>query len=101
VVAGVGTILAGILAWKYIRHPSEHPGVNEAELRHITEGNASAHAAPRPAFLRVLLKDRSIFAMFAGYSCILAVFYGLLTWMPSYLHKAHGLDISAMGGRPS
>jgi hypothetical protein len=42
---------------------------------------------PRPAS-RVLLKDRSIFAMFAGYSCILAVFYGLLTWMPSYLHKA-------------
>ncbi|HGY9625925.1 TPA: MFS transporter [Pseudomonas putida] len=101
VVAGVGTILAGILAWKYIRnHPSEHPGVNEAELQHITEGNASAHAAATKARipLRVLLKDRSIFAMFAGYSCILAVFYGLLTWMPSYLHKAHGLDISAMGG---
>lgn len=101
VVAGAGTILAGILAWKYIRnHPSEHPGVNEAELRHITEGNASAHAAAAKVRipLRVLLKDRSIFAMFAGYSCILAVFYGLLTWMPSYLHKAHGLDISAMGG---
>lgn len=27
VVAGIGTVLAGILAWKYIRnHPSEHPG---------------------------------------------------------------------------
>lgn len=101
VVAGVGTVLAGILAWKYIRnHPSEHPGVNEAELRHITAGNASAHAAAAKASLplRELLKDRSIFAMFAGYSCILAVFYGLLTWMPSYLHKAHGLNISAMGG---
>lgn len=101
VVAGVGTVLAGILAWKYIRnHPSEHPGENEAELRHITEGNASAHAAAAKASLplRELLKDRSIFAMFAGYSCILAVFYGLLTWMPSYLHKAHGLNISAMGG---
>src|SRR5437867_8210570 len=31
VVAGVGTILAGLWAWKYIRnYPREHPGVNEA-----------------------------------------------------------------------
>ncbi|MGO4610622.1 MFS transporter, partial [Variovorax sp. 2RAF20] len=30
--------------------------------------------------------------------CVLSVFYGLLTWMPSYLHKTHGLNISSMGG---
>ncbi|AYF86852.1 MFS transporter [Pseudomonas sp. JS3066] len=101
VVAGVGTVLAGVLAWKYIRnHPSEHAGVNEAELEHITSANANAQRGRREHNppLRVLLKDRSILAMFAGYSCVLSVFYGLLTWMPSYLHKAHGLDISAMGG---
>ncbi len=101
VVAGVGTVLAGILAWKYIRnHPGEHPGVNEAELQHITSANAGSHRARQEHNLplRTLLKDRSILAMFAGYSCVCSVFYGLLTWMPSYLHKAHGLDISAMGG---
>ncbi|SPA37003.1 Major facilitator superfamily MFS_1 [Cupriavidus taiwanensis] len=99
VIAGVGTMVAGVLAWRYIRnHPSDHPGVNAAELEHITRGNARASAAAARVPLRELVRDRSVLAMFAGYSCILAVFYGLLTWMPSYLHKAHGFNIAAMGG---
>ncbi|WP_150705548.1 MFS transporter, partial [Pseudomonas fluorescens] len=101
VIAGVGTMLAGVLAWKYIRnHPSEHPGVNAAELKHITEGNAtvSQPGAVTSIPFKELLKDRSVLAMFAGYCCILSVFYGLLTWMPSYLHQTHGLNISGMGG---
>jgi ACS family D-galactonate transporter-like MFS transporter len=35
-VAGVGTVLAGILAWFYVRNtPREHPGVNELEAAYI------------------------------------------------------------------
>lgn len=99
VIAGIGTMLAGLLAWRYIRnHPSDHPGVNAAELEDITRGTAPASAAAARVPLRELVRDRSVLAMFAGYSCILAVFYGLLTWMPSYLHKAHGFNIAAMGG---
>jgi ACS family D-galactonate transporter-like MFS transporter len=101
VIAGIGTMLAGVLAWKYIRnHPSEHPGVNAAELAHITEGNTkvSQPGAVTSVPFKELLKDRSVLAMFAGYCCILSVFYGLLTWMPSYLHQTHGLNISSMGG---
>nr|WP_231895112.1 hypothetical protein [Gordonia sp. 852002-10350_SCH5691597] len=30
--------------------------------------------------------------------CFNALFYGLLTWMPTYLSKVHGLDIKEMGG---
>jgi ACS family D-galactonate transporter-like MFS transporter len=101
VIAGIGTMLAGVLAWKYIRnHPREHPGVNAAELAHITEGNikVSQPGAVTSVPFKELLKDRSVLAMFAGYCCILSVFYGLLTWMPSYLHQTHGLNISSMGG---
>ncbi|MFJ3485976.1 MFS transporter [Pseudomonas sp. NPDC090202] len=101
VIAGVGTMLAGVLAWKYIRnHPSEHPAVNAAELEHITQGNTtvSKPGAVTSIPFKTLLKDRSVLAMFAGYCCILSVFYGLLTWMPSYLHQTHGLNISGMGG---
>ncbi|MBD1554797.1 MFS transporter [Pseudomonas typographi] len=100
VIAGVGTILAGLCAWWYIRnHPSDHPGVNAAELAHIRAGNPAATAAngPRPP-LGQLIRNRSVLAMFAGYACYNSVFYGLMTWMPSYLHQAHGLDIKAMGG---
>ncbi len=103
VVAGVGTIVVGIAAWWYIRnHPAEHAGVNAAELDHVTAHTAAAaarNAEPRPAapFLH-LLRDRSVLFMFASWACYNSVFYGLMTWMPSYLHKAHGFDLKQMGG---
>jgi ACS family D-galactonate transporter-like MFS transporter len=36
--------------------------------------------------------------MFFGFMCCNTLFNGLLTWMPSYLIKEHGLDIRQMGG---
>ncbi|WP_416424283.1 MFS transporter [Pseudomonas sp. App30] len=100
-IAGVGTMVVGVWAWWYIRNsPAEHPKVNDAELAYITDANAQAKRThgERAAVLKELLKSRSVLAMFAGYACYNSVFYGLLTWMPSYLHKVHNLDIKAMGG---
>ncbi|WP_244915099.1 MFS transporter [Rhizobium sullae] len=100
VIAGVGTMAAGLWAWRVIRdHPTEHPAVNAAELAHIQNSanlGRKPIAAERVPF-RTLIRDRSVLSMFAGYSCITSVFYGLLTWMPSYLHQTHGLNIAAMG----
>lgn len=99
VIAGVGTMLAGVLAWRYIRNqPAEHPEVNAAELEHILRGNSPTGVTAVRVPLRELVRDRSVLAMFAGYACILSVFYGLLTWMPSYLHKAYGFSITTTGG---
>ncbi len=43
IIAGVGTIAIGFLARWYIRtYPSEHPGINKAELDHITEANGDS-----------------------------------------------------------
>ncbi|MBN3725804.1 MFS transporter [Burkholderia sp. Ac-20379] len=101
VVAGVGTIVVGIAAWWYIRnHPGEHAGVNAAELEHITMHAAvTRQREPKPAVpFRALLRDRSVLFMFASWACYNSVFYGLMTWMPSYLHKAHGFDLKQMGG---
>lgn len=101
VVAGVGTVVVGVLAWWYIRnHPAEHPGVNAAELAHVEAARrkpgASAPLERLP--LRAVLADRSVLCMFASWACYNSVFYGLMTWMPSYLHKAHGFDLKQMGG---
>jgi ACS family D-galactonate transporter-like MFS transporter len=102
VVAGVGTVVVGIFAWRYIRnHPSEHPGVNADELSHIADNNAApapAHVDIKPVPFLELLKDRSVLFMFLSWACYNSVFYGLMTWMPSYLHKAHGFDLKQMGG---
>ncbi|MEX8195162.1 MFS transporter [Comamonas guangdongensis] len=102
VVAGVGTMIAGVFAWWYIRnHPRQHPGVNDAEASYIEQSHAADLAAePAHASGKVMdfFKYRSIWGMFFGWMCFNALFYGLLTWMPTYLSKVHGMDIKQMGG---
>ena len=102
VVAGVGTMVCGFFAWWYIRnHPRQHPAVNEAEAAYI-EAAQAADLAAEPANVsgNVLhfFKYRSVWGMFFGWMCFNSLFYGLLTWMPTYLSKVHGLDIKQMGG---
>jgi MFS transporter, ACS family, D-galactonate transporter len=102
IVAGVGTVLAGIYAWYFIRNsPREHPSVNQAEADYIEEAQAIEHNQ-EPARLSGKSLDlfgyRSVWLMFFGYMCSNVVFYGLLTWMPTYLSKVHGFDIKQMGG---
>jgi len=102
VIAGVGTVIAGWFAWRYIRnHPRQHPDVNEAEARYIEAAHAEDAAnAPANASGRALdfFRYRSVWGMFFGWMCFNALFYGLLTWMPNYLSKVHGFDIKQMGG---
>jgi MFS transporter, ACS family, D-galactonate transporter len=102
VIAGVGTVLAGYVAWRYIRNqPRLHPGVNEAEASYIEAAQAQDLAdAPANASGRVMdfFRYRSVYGMFFGWMCFNALFYGLLTWMPNYLAKVHGFDIRQMGG---
>jgi MFS transporter, ACS family, D-galactonate transporter len=101
-LAGLGTMLCGILAWWYIRNnPSEHPSVNEAEARFIGEAHAQEDAqAPLPSGAGVwaFFLYRSVWCMGLGWMFFNTVFYGLLTWMPTYLFKVHGLDIKQLGG---
>jgi ACS family D-galactonate transporter-like MFS transporter len=39
-----------------------------------------------------------VWCMCLGWMFFNTVFYGLLTWMPTYLFKVHGLDIKQLGG---
>src|SRR5262249_46353286 len=46
VVAGFGTMLCGLLAWRYIRdNPADHPSVNAAEAQLIAGAHAEEDAA--------------------------------------------------------
>src|SRR6201990_2974688 len=101
VIAGVGTILCGIWAWYYIRNsPREHPSVNEAEARYIEQAHAEEDAGSMPSSggsWASYFTFRSIWCMCLGWFFFNVTFYGLLTWMPTYLFKVHNLDIKALG----
>ena len=100
-IAGIGTILCGMLAWRYIRNqPREHAGVNEAEALHIERAQALEHAKEAKDLSGRsidFLRFRSVWLMFFGFMCCTTLYYGLLTWMPTYLHKVHGFDLQQMG----
>jgi ACS family D-galactonate transporter-like MFS transporter len=102
VIAGVGTILCGLWAWHYIRNaPREHPSVNEAEARYIEAAHAMEDAATPPSSggsWLAYFQFRSVWCMCLGWMFFNTTFYGLLTWMPTYLFKVHGLDIKTLGG---
>jgi MFS transporter, ACS family, D-galactonate transporter len=101
-VAGVGTMACGPLAWWYIRNsPREHPMVSDAEARHIEEAHAAEDAQnPQTASgsWSAYFRFRSMWCMCLGWMFFNTVFYGLLTWLPSYLFKVHGFDIKTLGG---
>jgi MFS transporter, ACS family, D-galactonate transporter len=102
VIAGVGTMLCGLLAWYYIRNaPREHPSVNEAEARYIEQSHALEDAytpASRGGSWMSYFRYRSVWCMCLGWMFFNTTFYGLLTWMPTYLFKVHHFDIKTLGG---
>lgn len=82
VVAGVGTMVVGLLARWYIRtYPSEHPSINKAELDHITAANGAETSSKkyRLADIKPYLKQRNVIALIGGWVCYSFVFYGLMT----------------------
>ncbi|MGA2996265.1 MFS transporter [Bradyrhizobium sp.] len=102
VIAGVGTTLCGLWAWYYIRNaPREHPSVNEAEARYIEQAHAledaAAPASPGGSWFGYF-RYRSVWCMCLGWMFFNVTFYGLLTWMPTYLFNVHNLDIKSLGG---
>jgi MFS transporter, ACS family, D-galactonate transporter len=101
-IAGVGTVLCGIGAWYYIKNqPREHAGVNEAEAEHIEQARRKEdekEAKHLSGNSLDFFKYRSVLLMFVGFMCCTTLYYGLLTWMPTYLQKAQGFNIQQMGG---
>ncbi|NQD93215.1 MFS transporter [Pseudomonas sp. CrR25] len=98
-IAGVATLAMAWVAWRYLRDdPASHPGVNAAELARINEGRSTSVAAEAHAPVRGLgIAPRSLAGILLGRSTWAMVFFGLLTWGPSYLAQARGFDIKGIG----
>ncbi|WP_244851222.1 MFS transporter [Caballeronia sp. SL2Y3] len=103
VVAGVGTILCGVWAWWYIRNtPREHPSISEEEAAYIERAHAEEDAnEPKVAAGGSLFRFfayRSVWGMCLSHTCTNLIFFGLMTWLPTYLFKVHGFDLKSLGG---
>ena len=89
----------GAFAWFYIRnHPHEHEKVNSIEREHIQNGLRQAAVEVGPATsMAAIFRSPSIWLLFVGWFCFNSLWYGFLTWVPSFLVKTQGLNIGALG----
>lgn len=93
-IAGAVTVLLSWVSWRYLRDDAAlHPGINAAELAHI---RATAPGATPVADIGGI-SPRSWFGLTLGRASWAMVYFGLLTWGPSYLSHERGFDLKQIG----
>jgi MFS family permease len=94
IFGSVGVVWA-VAWWLWFRDdPHDHGSVNAAELARIgNEPEAPHRGVPWAA----LARRRSMLALFAMYFAAIYGWYFYLTWLPTYLLRARGFDLRAVG----
>ena len=93
-LGAAGVVWAAVWIGWFRDDPREHRAVNAAEIAQI----GSAPPAPHRAVpWRALLRSRSLRALCAMYFGAIYGWYFYLTWLPTYLLRARGFDLRAVG----
>lgn len=90
----VGVTWAVAWFWWFRDDPHQHPGVNAAELRAIGSAPVAPHRAVPWA---EMLRDRSMLALCVMYFGAIYGWYFYITWLPTYLLRARGFDLTQVG----
>ncbi len=96
VFGSVGVVWA-IGWWRWFRdEPADHPAVNAAELDLIVAGRGEIpHFESVP--WRLVTRNRTLLALCLMYGAAIYGWYFYLTWLPTYLLRARGFDLSRVG----
>jgi len=76
--------------------PAMQPGISADEIRTIAAGTASGTASG-PAPWKLLLSNKSVWAIVIAHFCNNWSLYVLLSWMPTFINKGLGVDYAAVG----
>lgn len=99
------TIIPLVLFWLYITdRPKTHKKVNALELRHIEEGLAREKKNEDSGIKETLwqrvkpfITNYRYWLLVYWYISLNFVFWGMVSWLPSYLKTARGFSWSEMG----
>ena len=88
-------VLCAALWWWYVRDtPAGHPEVNAEERRLIEAGRTAEELAPvEPGAWRVVIRDRQVQLLTAGYFCVNYLFYFFFNWLFVYLIENRGFKL--------
>jgi MFS transporter, ACS family, glucarate transporter len=87
-----GVVWALIFYWWFRDHPRDHPGVNAAELALVPAGRANSAAHTHVPWSRIL-RSRTVWLLFVQYFCFGYGWYFYITWLPTYVHEARGMEL--------
>jgi sugar phosphate permease len=87
-----GILWAAIFYWWFCDHPRDHPGVNAAELALLQEAPATEPSRPNVPWLKIL-RAPTVWLLVVQYFCFGYGWYFFITWLPTYLKEARGLDL--------
>ena len=103
-LAGIGMVPLALIWLLTTDHPREHPRVNSAELDHIEAGLAAEAEAESKlgtqglgAATKAFVTNYRFWLLTVFYSCFASVWWGTMSWLPSYLKQARGFSWAAMG----
>ncbi len=103
---GLVGLLWGVVWYVFYRDPSDHTGVNQAELDYIEEGGGlirGRKADPNQTSvwkwsnLKQVFSSRTLWGVYIGQFSMNAILWFFLTWFPTYLVKYRGMDFVKSG----
>lgn len=98
-------IVCVYISWRYIvDKPEDFPGISQQEVQIIREQRAADEAASAnleqsiapKASLWELMKEPRIWVMFFGVFFLTVPIWGYMTWLPTYLVKVRGMNLTRM-----
>ena len=92
----VGVVWALVWYRTYRDRPSDHPGVDAAELAWIEQDGSQDMAPPQTPWRRMLASP-NLYAICAMYFAFGYGLYFYFTWLPTYLVKELGFSLTASG----
>lgn len=91
----------GVLWWLFwhrmvAQTPALQPGISDDELKIIATGTASGSAREPPPW-KLLMSNKSVWAIVIAHFCNNWSLYVLLSWMPTFINKGLGVDYASVG----
>lgn len=82
--------------WCAANRPEEHSTIHPRELAYIRDNRPEIAPLEKIPW-KLLLSNVHVWALVANHFCVSWGFFMFLTWLPTYLVKAHGFSIKEMG----
>lgn len=100
VITGALTIVVAVLYYLYLKDsPEQHPKVNDAERAYIASDRDVADIddnAPLPRAVDYV-RSSSFWGLWLGRLGWATVWWGIISWTPSYLANVMNFDLAALG----